>query len=549
MARQKVRRNAPNEKTQAASDAAMKDVLAAAAHDDLDTALDRLFDGVWADEGNEGECPHKATPRDLVDWLIAGDCPTAVRRRSEKMLCAALGKGWKWPTDHAEGLHPILTGTPLSVEFDGELITRDECRYEWRLIRYDWLMEPDAWKAAQPLVKAWMAAAPLRKPKVTAAGRGYTRRAVAVSQMMQVAWRDEGPLSAVVVDGEPMAAQLRNWGLRAAQPWPHESYHKRKKLGMRALAPDKQMPLKIAGVPAIPRDMRLAALSGFDSPILVNDMHTLMTAAQSMNPPGVILSLRAGAKILARTRDGGYRNPKRSDIQRFLDATAALQGLALYYLDDQDLSRWREMADVRTTPNRNIILAPPSWMLSGQGTPWRLTAEGGLSGRARVTAGEGGTAGRMVTGIEHRLASRWDGRKGIAPDMRAKAGKPGNPVFVPWRDTLWHRGDVWDVTDPKADHAAGKRYRASAERLCNTGYVVVRHHHEAEAGDAIEIVRMTKGGRGREAGLWVRASARMVEAAKQANRADGRGFSTMTLEDWLGYDGSIVDADQGSAED
>lgn len=411
------------------------------------------------------------------------------------------------------------------------------------LIPEKWLEQDGAWKALTPLVDAWLDAEPLKRPKVTAANR-FTRRPAVISQAVRAAWRDERPLAAVEVDGEPMAARLRDIELKAAQPWPHERLHKRQaqERKMRLLSPDQQMKMKLPWMPAFPRDMRLAVLEGLH-PALANDVHAMMVLAHALNPPGIELSPHEGAKLLARSLDGGFRHPKPKDVERFLDAALYLRLATIFYLDNQNLSMWREMADVKNLPNGNIVIGPPPWMRGGRGDQWRLTAEGGVAAKARVTAGKGGAAGRMVTGIEHRLTARWDGRPGIAPDVRSKPGDAGDTVFVPWHEALHHRGDAWDRTDAKEEKAAAERYRATMERIRAAGYFSPSPNPRdtAPAGDAIEIVSLVRGGRGREAGMRVRASARFTEAARLANKAEGRGFNTMTMEDWMGYEGQILD--------
>ena len=63
-----------------------------------------------------------------------------------------------------------------------------------------------------------------------------------------------------------------------------------------------------------------------------------------------------------------------------------------------------------------------------------------------MAVGKQGLAGRVVTGLEYRLAAGYSGRPGtVAPDLRPanarrKAGA-GAPVTVPWRDVLRLAGD------------------------------------------------------------------------------------------------------------
>ena len=168
------------------------------------------------------------------------------------------------------------------------------------------------------------------------------------------------------------------------------------------------------------------------------------------------------------------------------------------------------------------------------GDRYTLTAEGGRAGKARVQAGESGAAGRLITGIEYRLAARFDGKSGTAPDLRPETkGGPGPTVLLPWRDAMALMGESWDRADPKADHAARNRWRRMVDSLLKAGYKIATFRGEAEAGDSVEIVEVRRGSRARSAGLRVRASARFVEAARLSGLKDGKGFETVRLTDWL----------------
>ena len=168
-----------------------------------------------------------------------------------------------------------------------------------------------------------------------------------------------------------------------------------------------------------------------------------------------------------------------------------------------------------------------------------MTAEGCAASTARVTAGKQGLAGRVVTGIEYRIAAGWSGKPNtVAPDLcpaypRRKAS-PGAPVLIGWRDVLRYAGDWWDETDAAADKAALLRSNRVAATLEDRGYFVDSLRAEAPAGDSVEIGSRVRGARGRRGGLLVRASARFVEAARLAQLPRGAGFERMLLTDWAG---------------
>ena len=64
---------------------------------------------------------------------------------------------------------------------------------------------------------------------------------------------------------------------------------------------------------------------------------------------------------------------------------------------------------------------------------------------------------------------------------------------------------------------AGVRYRRRVQMLRDAGYAV-RGNGPAPAGDTVEVVEVQRGSKGREPGLWVRASARFCEAVRSGER-------------------------------
>ena len=295
--------------------------------------------------------------------------------------------------------------------------------------------------------------------------------------------------------------------------------------------PGEQGNLALRGLAPLPVDIRLAALSGVET-VLAGDVLALWSVADALDRP-MALDEWTGARLLARTRDGGFRRPQESDIRRFWDAAAVLRETLL--LDPAGTGRWAEVAHVESFPREDgVTIGPPSWRRFGKGVRYILTAEGGRAGRHRIAVGKQGAAGRLITGIEYVLGSRYLGERGVAPDLRPARGKggPGAVLTLPLPVVAALMGE----SDPIADKPTWRRVDRAIETARTKYQSGPGRHDTAPAGDSVEIISRTRGSRAHPAALQVRASARFVEAARRARRADGKGFETVTLADWLGLD-------------
>ena len=280
--------------------------------------------------------------------------------------------------------------------------------------------------------------------------------------------------------------------------------------------------------------------------MLANDVLTLLAYAHVVDRP-MELTEHAGAALLVRDRTGRPRAVQpQHDLPRIWEAAAWLRSLLVW--EPNDGYRWAPLAHVdvpRVRPVDRLTIGPPEWARNPRGGKWTLTAEGSAAASARVTAGRYGLAGRIITGLEYRLAAGWDGNRNDrrAPLLRPAYGKAGaGPVLeVPWRTVLRLAGDWWDETDARKDRAALERYKRVVNRLeagaGERSYFVLNGavRKAAPAGDSVEIVRI-RGHRGRPAGLLVRASARFVEAARLAQLRAGAGFEYRLLTDWAGLE-------------
>ena len=222
------------------------------------------------------------------------------------------------------------------------------------------------------------------------------------------------------------------------------------------------------------------------------------------------LYLRGGIRVRCRARGGKLWITGGGQVDKVLPSSVYERSVSRAgretwkrYVTHRS-GRWVDLATVevpRVNPVDRVTIGPPAWARGQRIGKWTLTAEGSAAALARVTVGKQGLAGRVVTGLEYRIASGYSGKSGtVASDLRSanarrKAG-PGAPVFVTWRHVLRYAGDWWDETDPAQDKAALVRYRRAMATLERRGYFVgASPGAEAPAGDSVEIVnRVTAGG-------------------------------------------------------
>lgn len=388
-----------------------------------------------------------------------------------------------------------------------------------------------------PLVEGWQAAQ-RRGPDraVVAQRRGMTKRAKLAAALAAAPWRELG-LTAAYVDGQPLAAKI-------GQPV-REFGPARGPLGFRT--PQALLQAKV--------DWRLAALStlapqGAGRSALVADALNVMSLAHAVRG-SLEVDEWQGAALLARTKDGGWREPQASDVKRWHRA-AGLLGSA-YLVTNEELGRWASIATVQGLGDGRIVLGRPLWAreaLAGRMGGWQLTAESGQAARARAAAGASASAaGRVVTALETWLGSTLDGGRRAAALRAVKGGGgAGRYYFLTWRDCMALAGFWWDWADrlpskTGEDDRMSKRWAKVVRRLQAAGYVLpVRRGRpnlraEAPAGDSVEVVEVLRGRRGQVGGLRFRAAARFVAAAaamSKGPRAKGGGLRDVSLAEWQG---------------
>ena len=487
-------------------------------------------------------CPPDRIPTEAVLAAWLPDCPDEAKREAARLARDL------FEDVSLSNLIRVATAVHRSAAnadgIDPEPITDNESleRLPGLIEGHQTVAVHAAWLASEatrprhplsPIVRAWQERPDNLEDATVTATVGVSpmvKRPALISDLARTAWDDVGTVEASVVDGEALAARIPD----AAAVFKHRPPTK-----MLKPKPGEQMRIEWPrGLkPRIRPDMRLTALEGMP-PILAGDLSMIVTMAYALNRP-ICLTEIEGAALLARTRTGEFRRPQESDQARFRRAWAAGRAALIY--DPEDPTPWAdafELLDAQRTESGLYVIGPPLWVrqLASKGERWTLTGEGSAASARRSLAGKQSLAGRIVTGLEYRLGARWDGKKGIAPDLRPDNGKtgPGPVVFVGWREVLNLVGNWWDPNDPTADDAALKRFDRAVETL--KGYFVspAPRGHEAAAGDTVEIVVRVRGSRARRAGLKVRASARFVEAARLAHQKEGRGFGPVALTDYTG---------------
>ena len=318
------------------------------------------------------------------------------------------------------------------------------------------------------------------------------------------------PVEAVEVDGEPLVTRTPEKGLpmkryrsrlppAQGEPWP----------APRTLGSQPTGDLVLDTLAAYP-------LTGDERATLRGDVLRMGQFVYAVTAP-VRLTEADGAFLLT-----GNRNLTEATKRRLLATTETMRFATMYRADG-----WPLPLAVVDCGGDTINLSAPLWwreqrkQLEGSRPSWRLS--GGLfrpvvlgKSPRGLAAGHWGTLARTLSGIEAALGygpAAGRGRTGRIPNAflpaSGKAG-PGARVFVPWQALLRLAGEhVPDDAGLRGSH--GRRYRRRVQAFEDSGYMA-DGNKAAPAGDTIEIVSAQAGTRTREAGLWVRATERIIGA-------------------------------------
>ena len=218
---------------------------------------------------------------------------------------------------------------------------------------------------------------------------------------------------------------------------------------------------------------------------------------------------------------GGQDTPANRD--RFHRAMWALR----YMRAKVKQRRWAALVDAEPGDGVNR-LGPPRWWLDKE-KPRAHKLTGSLFRRQLLPApgargfavGHVGALERTIAGLEGALLwgtpSAGKGKRGWTLDnlRPVRKGGPGPKVFVRWWQVLRLSGEPVGP-DTSAQSADGRRYRRRVAMLDAAGYMVPGP--TASAGDTIEVVKAQRGGRGKAAGIVIRATARFCAAYGDGER-------------------------------
>jgi len=341
------------------------------------------------------------------------------------------------------------------------------------------------------------------------------------------------PIEAITVDGEPFASKTTLARYRRVQAKRGAGWELLPTLaGPRSLGGEVIGDVVIQALANLP-------LTGDERNPLRSDVHRVALLAFALSGPTSIPE-DAGARFIA----GRDTHANRQRWWRVVEV-----GRALVVTVNEQTGAWRDLLNATADGPLEVgggvvhLSAPAWWRGAGKGSAWRLS--GGLwrppvmdrnPPEQGTATGYWGTLNRTLAGFEARLwwsPSAGRGRTGRIPDTLrpARKGGPGQQVWVPWFDVLTLSGEhvPWP---PKPQSAAARRWLARRDALVKAEYLTPPSGAPAPAGDTVEIVKVVDG-RGRNtAGLWIRASARFVEAVRLAQKT--RNWQQLPAETLLG---------------
>ena len=503
---------------------------------------------VWEKDGNKGEPPAIPTVEALVEYdaykLGSVIYPLVEKLNTAQEILGKTGPIYQTPelreacdriidTVAAEdNFKCTLFDTVAAFGFVDVLIADFAERIErlhshWQAVRDRG--EKKIPHILEPIIREWLkwviekmkaeGTRTVKKATVDKAG-SLTSAPYVISETIRRQWEAVGSVDTVEVDGEPIVTQI------SQLPRNHKVFKPKGTAG--ELIP---MPTHRGGMD---KPIMLAAYEPFGSELrqaIAPDSAQLLTLAYAVNEP-LQLSVRDGASLLARGKDGQLRTPQASDEQRFELAFAAISGLHQWITDERGINRFYPLTACDRLINDRVKIGAAGWASDRSAGRWTLTAGFGVAGQHRLAGNtHANNIWRVIAGVEYWLARERfhisGPHKNISQALVPITGNTGAGQWytLTWQELMMIAGDVWEWDDQQADTRGYKRFQRMRDALIKHGYQVKGLNTPAEAGDTVEFL-FEKRGR-----VKVRATARFVEAARKASRAD---WETVNLTDWLG---------------
>ena len=521
----------------------------------------------WWEEHDSAECPGKRipTPERLSAW-VADHVTEAAQTEAAELLTALVPPDWrdagaeagttitttelldngaKGPprvtvvpdrVDMARGQRYLLVAglTARSMATDAPALYADLVEHAHRLWRDAGGRHPLA-----PLVDDLLRRAAVEPDKAHVRVVGsMTRVPYAVTEAARRNWRPAADVTAVHVDGEPLAARLQNARPKNVLDWLYvDDSASVPAPGGNLHLPDRSFgvyPQNAIDMPLTMVALRLlGALDGRSG--LRSDIRLVLAVAYAATQP-VLWTDWEGARLLARTKTGGFRHPRESDVERWRSAVEVSDSIRLYYRDKYGRA-WIRVLVADPYGDGRTSISSPAWFREraaegaslGAGMGWTLTA---AAHPARQYGEKPGPWQHVLANMEYWLARSYDHEPGIAPLLQpVRPGGPGPWVSMHWYEVLQILAlESFVLRDGKARDAALRRYWRIVESFREAGYL---RHGEAGTGDVIEIdasPRAKRRGRAKPPWLRFRATVRFCEAARLA---DAGKWQTTGLLNWF----------------
>ena len=492
-----------------------------------ETAIwDALAVAHWHDHGYEGGCPASRIPSGTAIAAHLRSHGLSDRRTAEyrKRLKALLVQSARVHFDNSSiDCNRVVAVSLAPYEFGWGADSLERWRENVPALHGLWACLDKGSGVGMPLlhplgtiVRAWLKRprSPENRHLITTAN-GLVRSPALVSHALLSPLESPALVShallspleiyAVTVDGIPVGSPRPDMRMRACRRGASEKGEMR------------SSPRTLGGLPlddAVLVTLARYPLTGDERSPLRSDSYRLSLFTCALTG-SVTLTEREGVQLLT-----GSDAVTEASKRRWWEATKCLRNFVLTI--DPDTQEWVDFARVWRTADGDVSLSPPPWMMKAGYKRYALSGALFRSAQLDSTEKQGTTLGywgslhRTLAGLEAALSygtTAGRGRDGRIPDaLRPANGRsgPGPAVFVPWRNLISLSGEP--VTEENKS-VENRRYGRRVRGLIEAGYLC-NGKSPAKARDTVEIHRVQKGNRWQPGGLWVRATARLVEAQK-----------------------------------
>ena len=305
-----------------------------------------------------------------------------------------------------------------------------------------------------------------------------------ISEVNRRKWELIGSVDAIEVDGEPIVTHISQLPGTFSDDYPEKAKAYKPKGTQGKLMPlpkqrdNMEIPIPLVAYQKWGNNLRAA---------LASDVAQVMTLAYATNEP-LILSIKEGASLLARSQDGKMRHPTPADEERFERAFACLYGMAGWITDAKGIRRFYPLTACDRFSDNSVSITAASWARDRKAGRWTLTAGFGVAGQNRLKGNaHNNSVWRVITGVEYWLArERYSSKimfKGVSQALIPASGTtgPGNWYTLSWKKLMMIAGDIWEWKNKEENWKAYQRFKKIKDSLIAAGYQVANLNKPALA--------------------------------------------------------------------